>query len=183
MAALINRTYPSCDQRDLSTEFPICQIDRENRVDTSYAPHGRLPAAYACPDGTWNRTCYPRAPADMFGIHMGCVCHSGVPTTDNIREAHWGNWQNLDPPVNGAHYTRRLMMGTECIGREFDRTFLRPIVKTHSLSDSVYTASSYYNSGSEAYRARIDNYDDYMCAWAASSAEKTIILGWLSLYL
>ena len=173
MAALINRTYPSCDERDLSTELPICQIDKENRLNTSYAPHDRLPALCACPDGTWNRTCYPRAPADMFEIHMECVCHSGVPTTDNIRETHWENWQNLDPPVNGAHYTRRLIMGTECIGQEFDKTFLRPIVKTHSLPDSVYTASSYYNFGSVPYRARIDNsYTDYMCAWAPSSAEK-----------
>ena len=173
MAALINRTYPSCDQKDFSKELPICQIDKDNRLDTGYAPGDRLPASSACPDGTWNRTCYPRAPTDMFEIHMECVCHSGVPTTDNIRETHWGNWQKLDPPVNGAHYTRRLMMGTECIGQEFDKTFLQPIVKTHSLPDSVYTASSYYNSASGPYRARIDNYYDYQCAWVAASADVT----------
>ena len=173
MAALINRTYPYCAQKDFSIELPICQIDKENRVDTSYVPRDRLPASSACHDGTWNRTCYPRTPTDMFEIHMECVCHSGVTTTDDIRETHWGKWQKLDPPVNGAHYIRRLMMGTECIGQEFDKIFLQPIVKTHSLSDSVFTASSYYSAiYSAAYRARIDNYSGYMCGWGASTAEK-----------
>ena len=42
MAALINRTYPSCDQRNFSVELPICQIDGESTVDTCHAPPGRL---------------------------------------------------------------------------------------------------------------------------------------------
>ena len=50
MAALINQTYPSCDQRNFSIELPICQITCENTVDTCYAPPGKLPALPACPD-------------------------------------------------------------------------------------------------------------------------------------
>ena len=175
LTALINRTYPSCDHRDFSIELPICQIDKENTVDTCYAPLGELPALPACPDGTWNRTCYPRTSPHMFQkIHMNCVCHSGVPTTDNIRETDWENWQHLDPPVNGDHYRRRLMMDTECIGQELVKISLEPIVKTHSLPDSVYTASSIYsvknNHGPQ--RARIDNYITSPCGWAANSADK-----------
>ena len=131
MAALINRTYPSCEQRNFSIELPICQIDDENTVDTCYTPPGRLPALPACPDGAWNRTCYPRTSVNM--IYMDCVCHSVVQVTDNIRETHWENWQKLDPPVKGAYYRRRLMMDTECIGQEFVKICLNPIVKAHSL--------------------------------------------------
>ena len=56
MAALINRTYPSCDQRNLSRELPICQVEGENTVDTCYAPPDKLTAPSVCPDGTWKRT-------------------------------------------------------------------------------------------------------------------------------
>ena len=172
MAALINRTYPSCDERDFSIELPICQIDDENTVDTCFARPDRLPSLPVCPDGTWNRTCYPKISPHMFQkIHMNCVCHSGVPTTVNIRETHWGNWQKLDPPVNGAHYRRRLMMETECIGQEFLKISLEPIVATHSLPDSVYTASSSFHLHSQPYRARIDNYFTKFCAWGASPHE------------
>ena len=174
MAALINRTYPSCAQRDFSIELPICQIDKENRVDNGYVPHDRLPSSPACPDGTWNRTCYPRTSTDTtYEIHMECVCHLGVPTTDNIRESDWENWQHLDPPVNGSHYRRRLMMDTECIGQEIIKISLEPIVAIHSLPDSIYTASSYYNNDSVPYRARIDNYFNYICGWVPSSSDFT----------
>ena len=182
MAALINRTYPSCDQRNFSIELPICQITGENTVDTCYAPPGRLPALPACPDGTWNRTCYPRISQHMFQkIHMNCVCHSGVLVTDDIRETHWGNWQKLDPPVYGAHYRRRLMMDTECIGQEFVKIFLNLIVKTRNLPDSVYTASSFYQVNHEAKRARVDNYFTACCGWAAGTSD--VINTWLAITL
>ena len=179
MAALINQTYPSCDQRDFSIELPICRIDDENTVDTCYAPSGRLPALPACPDGTWNKTCYPRTSVNM--MYMNCVCHSGVPSTDNIRETHWENWQKLDPPVNGAHYRRRLMMGTECIRQEFVKISLNPIVATHSLPDSVYTASSSYTDMFAEYRARIDAYFESGCGWAPNLDD--ITNPWLAITL
>ena len=171
MAALINRTYPSCAQKDFPIELPICQIDKENRIDTRYVPLDRLPALPACPDGTWDRTCYPRTSTDMFEIHIECACHSGVSATDNIRESDWENWQKLDPPVNGVYYIRRLMMDTECIGQEGIKIPLEPIVATHILSDCVYTASSHYNSHSLAHRARIDVYKSFICGWVPSSAD------------
>ena len=171
MSALINRTSPSCDQIDLSMELAVCQASGENTAATCYVPHDRLPALPACPDGTWNRTCYPRKQADM--IQMSCMCHSSVVITGDVMETHWENWQHLDPPVNGAHYRRRLMMETECIAQEFGIILLQPIVKTHNLPDSVYTASSYQLPGHEAQRARIDNYFTICCGWAASSADLT----------
>ena len=172
IAALINRTYPSCDQRNFSIELPICQIDSKKTVDTCYAPPGRLPSLPACPDGTWNITCYPRTSGDIKDIE--CICHSSVQIIGDIRETHWENWQHLDPPVNGAHYKRRLMMDTECIGQDLVRIILEPIVKTHSLPDSVYTASSIHSV--ENYhgpqRARIDNYITSPCGWVPSAADK-----------
>ena len=179
MAALINRTYPSCDQRNFSIESPICQIDSENTVDTCYAPPGRLPDLPACPDGTWNRTCYPRTSVNM--IYMDCVCHSVVQFTENIRETHWENWQKLDPPVHGAYYRRRLMMETECIGQEFGKIFLDQIVATHNLPDSVYTASSILRADHAAKRARMDNYFTDCCCWAAGTAD--VINTWLAITL
>ena len=95
----VNGTYPSCDQRDFSIELPKCQIDAENTEDTCSALPGRLTA---CPDGTWNRTCYPRSSCDMKDIE--CVCHSNPKMTDSVRETKWENWQHLYPPVKGAHY-------------------------------------------------------------------------------
>ena len=171
MTALINRTYPSCDQRNLSIEMPICQIDYDNTVDTCHAPPGRLPALPACPDGTWNRTCYPRSSRNLKS--MECVCHSTVKMTDTVRETKWTNWEILDPPENGVHYRRRLTMDTECIGQEFGTIHLKPIVSTHNLPDSVYTASSYWGNQHEAYRARIDNYLTFSCAWLANRADLT----------
>ena len=181
MTALINRTYLPCDQRNMSREMPICQIDGENTVDTCYAPPDRLPAFPACPDGTWNRTCYPRASGDMK--HMDCVCHSTVKMTDNVRVTKWDNWQHLDPAVNGVHYRRRLMMGTECIGQEFVTIILTPIVSTHSLPDSVYTSSSDWSSNHLAYRARIDNYFSFSCAWQATVADANSGNSWLAITL
>ena len=171
MAALINRNYASCNQRNFSIELPICQIDGENTADTCYAPHGRLPALSACPDETWNRTCYPRTSVNM--IYMDCVCHSVVQVTDNIRETHWENWQKLDPPVKGAHYRRRLMMDTECIGQEFVKVSVYPIVKAHNLPDSVYTASTFLGSKFAVHRARIDNYFTSGCGWAPARTDLT----------
>ena len=178
MAALINRTYPSCDQKNLSRELSICQIDGENTVDTCYVPHDRLPALPACPDGTWSRTCYPRVSTDI--IQMSCVCHSSVQITGDIRETQWDIWEQLDPPVNGARYRRRLMMDTECIAQEF-ALLLQPIVATYKLPDSVYTASSAQLTGHEAYRARIDNYFSLCCGWAANSVDLT--MPWLAITL
>ena len=171
MAALINQTYPSCDQRNFSAELPICQITGENTVDPCYAPPGRLPALPACSDGTWNRTCYPRISVNM--IYMDCVCHSVVQVTDNIRETDWENWQKLEPPVNGAHYRRRLMMDTECIGQEFVKISLNPIVATHILPDNVFSASSEYGTKRVAYKARIDNYFDKSCGWSPKATDTT----------
>ena len=37
MIALINRTYPFCDQRKFSGELPICEIDSENTLDTCHS--------------------------------------------------------------------------------------------------------------------------------------------------
>ena len=62
------------------------------------------------------------------------------------------------------------MMDTECIGQEIVKILLTPIVSTHNLPDSVYTASSYEDVNHEAYRARIDNYFSLACAWQADLA-------------
>ena len=173
MAALINRTYPTCNQINFTRELPVCQIDNENTVDTCYGHPGRLSALPACPDGTWNRTCYPRTSDDMKDIE--CVCHSSVQFTGDIRETDWEKWKKLEPPVNGAHYRRRLVMDSECIGQEFIKLPIKPIVARHSLPDSVYTASSYYQNDAAKgpYRARIDKYFNSCCGWAAGNADTT----------
>ena len=164
LAALVNRTYPSCRQMDLSAGSRICQIT----------------TATACPDGTWNRTCYPReSSTDM--IHMDCACDSAavLRNTGNAesRETFWEDWQ-----AHGSNYRRRLMMDTECIGQEFATlpVPLKPIVATYDLPDSIFTASSFYGIEHEEFRARIDRYKDYVCAWLPTGTDAN---PWLAIKL
>ena len=63
----------------------------------------------------------------------------------------------MSPPVDGAFYTRRLMIeGRECIEQEFLK--MGAVVKAYDLTDSVYrpTASSSYGSGFPSQKARLD---------------------------
>ena len=179
LAALVNRTYPSCDQMDLSVGPRICQINCESKVDMCHANYGTLLAlTTACPDGTWNRTCYPiELSTDM--THMNCICHSAVVVrnTDNARETNWEKWQ-----AHGANFRRRLMMDTECIGQEFAilPVPLKPIVATYDLPDSIFTASTYHGANHEQFRARIDKYNDYVCAWVPKTTETN---HWLAIKL
>ena len=181
LAAMVNRTYPSCDQVDLSAGSRICQINYESTGDMRHANDATLPAlTTACTDGTWNRTCYPReSSTDM--IQMDCVCHSAMVllNTDNAapRETNWENWQ-----AHGANFRRRLMMDTECIGQEFAilPVPLKPIVATYDLPDSIFTASSGMGADHEEFRARIDNYNYYACGWIAPASDAN---PWLAIKL
>ena len=111
---------------------------------------------------------------------MDYVRHSAVVllNTDNAATSR-ENWQ-----AHGAYYRRHLMMDTECIGQEFAilpvGLLLKPIVATYNLPDSIFTASSFYAASHEQFRARIDNYNVYACAWIPLTSDPNL---WLAIKL
>ena len=155
MAAMISRTYPACRDVDLTHELAICEAGEADVSDTftEILP----PLKSKCPDGSWNRTCYPVPPRDVI-YAFSCVCSSALQNWNvDVRATYWSDLESLSTPVNGASYTRRLMLeGGECIAREFMK--MVTVVVSYNLPNSVYTASSFDIWSFEPYRARLDNY-------------------------
>ena len=178
MAAMLNRTHPPCRDKDLRFELPICEIGEDDVGDTCSASAQALPPLPACEDGTWNRTCYPVTTHNV-NYHMKCMCHSFVHIPGDVRATYWSDLEALSPPVDGAFYTRRLMMeGGECIAQEFVK--MGAVVKAYDLPDSVYTASSSYSSNVLPYKARLDAYiitGLKSCAWVYASGDTDKWLG------
>ena len=180
--ALISRRFPSCRDVDFTSELPICELGEDDgRWSTPNNMHPTLPA---CPGGTWNRTCYP-APANDVIYDLRCVCHSSVHVTADVRATYWSDVEELSVPVNGAPYTRRLMMeGEECIAQEYIKAGpplpIGPIITDYTLPDSIFTASSSYDGNYVPYKARLDNYFAApYCGWiSGGDSEK-----WLGITL
>ena len=176
MAAMINRNYTLCRDVDFKFELPICEV-KEEVGDTSHHAADRLPALHTpCPDGTWNRTCYPRStPGDVY--HMNCVCQSFVPIPGDVRDTYWSDFETLTPPVNGVFYTRNLTMeGGQCITQELIK--MGPVVSSYGLPDTVtvYTSSSIYSGHYYEYKARLD-FLEAACAWRPSASDPDPWLG------
>ena len=177
MMAMMNRTYPSCEGTDLTFHSPVCELSEDDRSDTCSSSADRLPRLPACPDGSWNRICYP-VPSNGATYHMNCVCRSFVKISDDVRNANWLSTEALNTPVDGASYTRRLLMdGGECITQEFIRAG-QPIISGYDLPTSVYTGSSAYTSNLVPYKARIDQYfTASKCGWAHDDTDNDKWLG------
>ena len=175
MRSMINRTLPLSRNINLTLITPVCNLDEHDMSDTCSTPAETLPFLPVCPDGSWNRTCYP-VPTHNVNYHLKCVCHSFVPMTD-VRDTYWSDYEALSPPVDGAFYTSRLMMdGGECITRELIK--IGPVVAGYNLPDGVYTASSVYSNQYKSYRAKITDYlEGGACGWVAHGTDTDPWLG------
>ena len=155
MAAMMNRNYTLCRDVDFRLEWPICEVhEKEEAADRCIISAGRLHALHTpCPDGTWNRTCYPLfTRGDIY--HMNCVCQSIVHIPDDVRATYWSNLEAPNPPVDGVFYIRHLMMaGDECITQEMIRT--GPVISGLGLPISVFSCSTNYASATPD-KAHID---------------------------
>ena len=114
MRSMINRTLPLSRNINLTLITPVCNLDEHDMSDTCSTSAETLPSLPLCPDGSWSRTCYP-VPTHNVNYHLKCVCHSFVPMTD-VRDTYWSDYEALSSPVDGAFYTRRLMMGAGALG-------------------------------------------------------------------
>ena len=170
MMAMMNRTYPLCRDADLTIKLPICEVNEDDTGDTCSLSPARFPCLKsACPDGSWNRTCYPGMRVG-FLFAFTCVCRSLVSNLSAAKDTYWSEVGAMSPPVDEAFYYRSLMMGGgECITPEFWRW--RPIVAGYNLPDNVYTASTDYGNGFVPYKARINGYQTGTCAWIPAISE------------
>ena len=177
MMALMNSTYPSCRDVDLSSKLAVCELGIDDEDTSLYGSTYISANLHACPDGSLKKVCYPQI-QEVFKLFYTCVCRSGVQITDEVRNTTLSAWEEITPPVQGAYYAIRLRIdGGECITREF--ILDKPIVSGFDLPDTVYTASSIYNHQSSFRDARFDDYFDN-CAWIARISENQ---PWLAITL
>ena len=152
LMALVNDTYPVCRNLDFTSELLICDRD-EN--DTCGQP---------CPDGAWNRTCYPTM-TPFYQRHFTCVCKPSF--TGDVAVTSWSGWKEISPPAGRSYFGRQLTMEGECIALELNMVW-RSVVSGYKLPDSVFSASHLLSVSYAAYKARVDNYwTDFACAWVA----------------
>ena len=174
MAAMMNRSYPACRAVDIRFSIPICEIGEHDVTDICRTTADTIPCLKsACPDGSWNRTCYPVPRNDVI-YAFSCVCHSAahIWNAADARATYWSDWKALGPLIDGAFYTRNLMMeGGQCIAHEFIKMSF--IVAGDELPDSVYTASTSYTGDYLPYKARLTN----ACAWVYHSTDPDKWLG------
>ena len=172
MAAMMNGTYPECRGIDFRYELSICEVGEADVGDwpTCVSSAERLPPLKrTCPDGSWNRTCYP-VPTDDVMYAFSCTCHSAghIWNTADVRDTYWSDLEAVNLPVDGLLYTRRLMMvGGECIAQEFIKTQLVAVIKGYNLPDSVYTVSSSIHVSFSPHKARLNGMYDNACGWVA----------------
>ena len=163
----MNGTYPECRNVDLRFELPICEVGEADVGDwpTRASSAERLPPLKTpCPDGSWNRTCYP-VPKDDVMYAFSCVCRSAghIWNAADVRDTYWSDLKALTPPADGVFYTRNLMMvGGECIAREF--IMMGPVIQGYNIPDSVYNASS-TDGAYDPFRAVLDDIYSNRCGW------------------
>ena len=158
-------------------KLPICEVDEDDTGDKCSPSSTGFPCLKsACPDGSWNRTCYPVMRVG-FMFAFTCVCRSLVSIITAARDTYWSEVGAMSTPVDEAFYYRSLMMdGGECITPEFWR--FRPVVAGYNLPENVYTASTDYGNGFVPYKAHINGYQTGTCAWIPAISDR-----WLGITL
>ena len=168
MMAMMNGTYPSCRDVDLSSKLAVCELGNDDDVTSLYGSTYIRANLHACPDGSSKKVCYPRI-REGFDLFYSCVCRSGVQYPENVTTILWSSWEEITPPVEGVYYAIRLMIdGGECITREF--ILNKPIISGFGLPDSVFTASSNYNAINFPHQARFGAYF-VTCGWNAHPSD------------
>ena len=173
---LCKESFPNCSAVDMKMERLVCEI-RSDRDETylmrpSGLPHSTV-SANLCSDGTIMKTCYPEI--DKYKTSYLCFCHSICLDTQQSPDTAWTLWSDLDSPYEGFPTWRKLTLTAddslnpivaEYSNKVYEKEY-KKIVSAYGLPGSVFSASSIYGSGHEAYRADID-FTGRACSWAAN---------------
>ena len=173
---LCKDSFPNCSTVDMNTDRLVCEI-RSDRDETylmrpSGLSHSTVSAS-KCPDGTIRKTCFPEI--DLYKMIYLCFCHSICQDIQQLPETTWTLWSDLNSPYEGFRYWRKLTFTDddslnpivdEYSNKVYEKDY-KKIVSAYGLTGSVYSASSIYGIGHEAYRAHID-FTGSVCSWAAN---------------
>ena len=182
-AILVSGNYPRCKYMNLHRQRLVCEIhsqEDEMKIER-FGLSGCYGSTLSCAEGGI-KTCMPLMTTNT--LHYQCFCHSDEESAAIIYNYNWSQWTKLNTSFRGFSYKRGLTndTGIEFLAEEYTKTNLTPglyIVANYSLPDSVYSASSAYG-GHGAERARIDNYFNPPCSWAAA---KNQLNTWLKISL
>ena len=174
-AILVNDDYPRCKNVDFHTQRLVCEIhsqEDEMKIER-FGLSGCYGSTLSCAEGDI-KTCMPLMTINT--LHYQCHCHSDEEGTTINYNHYWSSWQMLNERFRKFRYNRQLMIdnGNNYVAEEFSRNFpsIFYIVANNSLPDYVYNASSEYQWGGHGVeRARIDNYFNSPCTWAADSSD------------
>ena len=163
--------YLPCSDVDFHKQIRVCEIitDEDEMKIERFGLSGCFGSTLSCAEGDI-KTCMPLL--SINNLHYQCFCQMAGNVTSVLSDYYWAGWQKLPRPFRGLIYQRKLMInnGADYVAEEYSRVSVdvQYIVADNSLSDSVFTASSYWANDAQHLpkRARIDNYFDPSCAWA-----------------
>ena len=172
---LLSESYKTCQSLDLNQDRVICEIyseEDENNLVCLRLSNCKMPVTL-CPDGSINKTCFPTR--DDNSLNYLCICHSKRRAESIVPVTEWTTWTTSTNPYQSFKSERSLIVPSLdwVVLQEFSH--FRPekvyIISQYKLPTStVYSASSYFSSGHEPYRASIDFVTNSIaCSWAAKS--------------
>ena len=151
----------------------VCRSGQQNSVSVSL-----------CPDGSLNKTCFPVTASNS--LYYKCLCHTAHHhQVDHGITATWSPWQMLNVSFRQFTFTRKLHSDAVAgfLVQEYETDPGIPeivnIISNYGLSDSIFSASTFYASEYEPHRARIDAYFSHSCGWVAGD----YTLPWLQIHL
>ena len=183
---LVRHNYPRCKDVNLHTQRLVCEIhsqEDEMKIER-FGLSGCYGSTVSCPEGDI-KTCMPLVTLNT--LHFQCFCHIDEKVTTIVSDYYWSVWKRLSGHFREFLYRRELVIddSADFAAEEYSvhpPTF-QYAVSDNSLPDNVYSASSFHNNHESfaARRARLDNYMDYGCCWAAGS--NADIRPWLKISL
>ena len=171
---LVKESYLPCSEVDFHNQRLVCEIrsgEDEAKIER-FGLSGCYGSTLSCAEGDI-KTCMPLMTINT--LHYQCYCQMPQVAIPAVSDYYWSGWQNLTKRFRRFIYHRQLLInnGTDYVAEEYSRisTGVQYIVANNSLPDSVITASSYWHDDirHSPERARIDNYFNLACAWAADS--------------
>ena len=182
-AILVSNNYTRCKDVNFHRQRLVCEIhsqEDEMKIER-FGLSGCYGSTLSCAEGDI-KTCMPLMTINT--LHYQCYCHSDEEGTTINYTHYWSSWQKLDARLKKFKYSRRLMIdnGLAHVAEEYSGHFpgVLYIVANYSLPDTVYSASSEYNWGHGVRKARIDDYFDFPCTWAAGGGD---LYPWLKISL
>ena len=172
-AILVTNNYTRCKDVYLHTQIIVCEIhiqEDEMKIE-GFGLSGCYGSTLSCAESDI-KTCMPLV--TINNLHYRCFCHldeHGVSITYNT---YWTRWEKMPRQFRGFLFRRELLIDNEpdYIAEEYSAVPVKLdyIVSNNHLADSVFTASSIRSYGGVPHapeKARLDNYFNTPCGWAA----------------